>query len=69
LEINPHSYGHLILDNGAKTYIGEKTAPSIKGVGKVGYPHVEDQNYIHIYSVLKIHSKWNKDLKAKAETF
>jgi hypothetical protein len=41
LEINQHSYGYLILDNGAKTYIGEKTAPSIKGVGKVGYPHAE----------------------------
>jgi hypothetical protein len=25
-----------------KTYIGEKTAFSTNGVGKTGYPHVED---------------------------
>ena len=37
--MNPHKYSHLILDKGAKTYIGEKIAYSTNGTGKTGNPY------------------------------
>jgi hypothetical protein len=41
-EIKPHNYSHLIVDKGANTYTGEKTASSTNGAGKTGYIHAED---------------------------
>jgi hypothetical protein len=42
LDMNPHSYAHLIFDKGAKTYDGEKTASSTNMTGKSGYLPVEN---------------------------
>ena len=41
-EINPHTYGHLILIKEARIYNGEKTASSISGAGKTGQLHVKE---------------------------
>ena len=41
-EINPHTYGHLILIKEARIYNGEKTASSVSGVGKTGQLHVKE---------------------------
>jgi hypothetical protein len=38
LDMNPHSYAHLIFDKGAKKYNGEKTASLTNVAGKSGYP-------------------------------
>jgi hypothetical protein len=35
--MNPHSYAHLIVDKGTKTYDGENTGSSTNVVGKSGY--------------------------------
>ena len=35
-ETNPHTYGELIYDKGAKNIQGERRVFSIKGVGKTG---------------------------------
>ena len=34
MEINPHTYGHLIFDRRQKIYNGAKTASSTSGAGK-----------------------------------
>ena len=41
-EINPRTYGHLIIDKEARTYSGQKTASSISGAGKSGELHVKE---------------------------
>ena len=41
-EINPHTYGHLILIKEVRIYSGEKTASSISGAGKTGQVHVKE---------------------------
>jgi hypothetical protein len=47
--MNPHTYGHLIFDKGAKTAHGKKTAFSTNGAGKTGSYHVEEFKLIHSY--------------------
>jgi hypothetical protein len=42
LDMNPHSYAHLMFDKGAKTYNGKKTASSTNGAWKSGYLPAEN---------------------------
>jgi hypothetical protein len=48
-EMNPHTYGHLIFDKGAKTSSGKKTVFSTNGAGTAGSYHVEECESIHTY--------------------
>jgi hypothetical protein len=50
-EMNPHTYGHLLFDKGAKTIqsSGKKTAFSTNGAGTNGSHHVEECELIHSY--------------------
>jgi hypothetical protein len=49
-EVNPHTYGHLIFDKGAKTIQWKKkTAFSTNSAGTTGVYHVEDSKLIHSY--------------------
>ena len=41
-EINPCTYGHLILIKEARIYNGEKTVSSISGAVKTGQLHVKE---------------------------
>ena len=41
-EINPHAYGQLIYDKGARIYNAKKTVSSISGAGKTGQLHVRE---------------------------
>jgi hypothetical protein len=53
-EMNPHTYGHLILGKGAKTIQwGKKTAFSTKGAGTTGGYHVEECELIHSYLLVQ----------------
>jgi hypothetical protein len=48
--MNPHTYGHLIFDKGAKKpSSGKKTAFSTNGAGTTGRYHVEEFKLIHSY--------------------
>jgi hypothetical protein len=42
LDMNPHSYTHLIFDKVMKTYNGEKIASSTNVAGKSGYLPAEN---------------------------
>jgi hypothetical protein len=48
-EMNPHTYGHLILTRVQKSSSGKKTAFSSNGAGKTGCYHVEEWEFIHSY--------------------
>jgi hypothetical protein len=48
-EMNPHTYGHLIFDKGAKTIQWKNAAFSTNGVGTTGSYHVEECELIHSY--------------------
>ena len=49
-EMNPHTYGYLIFDKGAKTIqCKKKTAFSTNGAGTTGCYHVEECELIHSY--------------------
>ena len=58
-QMNPHTYGHLILDKGAKTIQWKKTAFSTNGAGTTGSYHVEECELIHS-SLLVIRSNLNE---------
>jgi hypothetical protein len=66
--MNPHTYGHLIFDKGAKPHPFEqkKTAFSTHGAGSTVTQHVEECKLIHYYIPnTKLKSKWIKDLHIK----
>jgi hypothetical protein len=48
-EMNPHTYGHLILAKESTS--GKKTAFSTNGAGSTGGQHVEECKLIHSYSL------------------
>ena len=48
-EMNPHTYGHLIFDKGAKTIQWKKTEFSTNGASTTGGYHVEECEVIHSY--------------------
>jgi hypothetical protein len=49
LEMNPHAYGHLIFDRGAKTIHWKEDNISTNGAGKTGNCCVEEWELIHSY--------------------
>ena len=51
-EMNPHTYGHLIFDKGAKTIQWKKDSISTNGAGTTGCYHVEDFELIHYYLLI-----------------
>jgi hypothetical protein len=52
--MNPHTYGHLIFDNGAKTIQWKKmTAFSTNGAGTSGGYHVDECELIHSYLLVQ----------------
>jgi hypothetical protein len=52
-EMNPHTYGHLIFDKGAKTIQWKKTAFSTNGAGTTGGYRVEECKLIHSYLLVQ----------------
>jgi hypothetical protein len=50
--MNPHTFGHLIFDKGAKT-IQWKIEFSTNGVGTTGSYHVEEFELIHSYLLVQ----------------
>ena len=56
-EMNPHTYGHLIFDKGAKTIQwGKKKAFSTNCAGTTGSYHVEECKLIHSYILVQCSS-------------
>jgi hypothetical protein len=53
LEMNPHTYGHLIFDEGAKTIQWIKDSISTNGAGSTGGYHVEECELIHSYLLVQ----------------
>jgi hypothetical protein len=51
--MNPHTYGHLISDKGAKTIQWKKTTFSTIGAGSTGSYHVEEFELIHTYLLVQ----------------
>jgi hypothetical protein len=67
--MNPHSYGHLTFDKGAKTFSGKKTAYSTNGAGTTGDYHVGRMQVDPFLSpCTKLKSKRIKELHIKPET-
>jgi hypothetical protein len=48
-EMNPHTYGHLIFDKGAKIIQWKKDSIFNKGTGTTGGYHVEESKLINSY--------------------
>jgi hypothetical protein len=51
--MNPHTYGHLIFDKGAKTIKGKKDSIFNKWTGTTGGYHVEEFELIHSYLLVQ----------------
>jgi hypothetical protein len=53
-EMNPHTYGHMMFDKGAKTIQWKiKTAFSTNGAGTTGGYYVEECKLIHSYLLVQ----------------
>jgi hypothetical protein len=55
-KMNPHTYGYLIFDKGAKTNQWKKRAFSTNGAGTTGDYHEEECELIHSYLLVQISS-------------
>jgi hypothetical protein len=51
--MNPHTYGHLIFEKGAKTIQLRKDNFSTNGDSKTGGYHVEECELIHFYLLVQ----------------
>jgi hypothetical protein len=51
--MNPHTYGHLMFDKGAKTIQLKKTAFSTNCEGTAGSYHVEECKLIYSYLLVQ----------------
>jgi hypothetical protein len=51
--MNPPTYGHLIIDKGAKTTQWKRTAFSTNATGSTGSYHVEECKLIHSYLLVQ----------------
>ena len=51
-EMNPHTYGHLIFDKGAKTIQWKKITFSTNGAGSSGGQHAEECKSIYSYPLV-----------------
>jgi hypothetical protein len=62
-KINTHTFVAIwFLTKEPKTYVEEKTVFSTSGIGKTGYPHIEDWNLSPDYSpCAKTNSKYFRD--------
>jgi hypothetical protein len=52
-EMNPHTYGHLIFDKGAKIIQWKKDSISTNGAGTTGVYHVQECELIHFYLLVQ----------------
>ena len=65
-EINPHTYGHLILDKEARIYNGLKTITLTSGACQTTTcQRMKLEHFLTPYT--KINSKWIKDLNIRPE--
>ena len=62
------TYGHLISNNGARIYNGEKTVSLTSSAGKTGQLHVRMTLEHYLTPYIKINSKWIKDLNLRPDT-
>jgi hypothetical protein len=51
--MNPHTYGHLFFDKGAKAIQWKKKTFSTNGAGTTGGYHVEECALIHTYLLVQ----------------
>lgn len=59
---------HLMLDNEAKMYPGEKTASTTNPAGKLDVHEQRMKSYVDLSPCTKSSSEWIKDLSLKPET-
>jgi hypothetical protein len=51
--MNPHTYGHLIFDQGAKTIQWKNDSIFTNGAGSTGGYHEEEWELIHSYLLIQ----------------